>query len=158
PRDHRRRPAGSRVDRSGRVTGAITPTSGGARFVGQRIQRREDARMVTGHGTYVDDVVVPRMVHAAFVRSNVARGRIVSVDVAEALAVDGVVAVLTADDINPHIHASWVDFQGPPGDAPGTPFRALAEGHVRYVGDPIALVLAESRYVAEDACELVVVD
>src|SRR3954464_15130743 len=98
------------------MTAVLEPT-GGARFVGQRIQRREDPRMVTGHGTYVDDVVVPGMLHAAFVRSNVARGRIVSVDIAEAVVVEGVVAVFTADDINPLIHASWVDFQGPPGNA-----------------------------------------
>src|SRR5207237_8673407 len=56
------------------------------------------------------------------------------------------------------VHARWVALQGPPGQIPTTPFRGLADGDVRFVGDPIALVVAESRYVAEDACELVEVD
>jgi carbon-monoxide dehydrogenase large subunit len=140
------------------VTDLARRSGGGARFVGQRIQRREDPRLVTGHGTYVDDIVLPGMLHGAFVRSNVARGTIASLDVSAARKLDGVVAVFTAADLNPRVHASWVDFSGPPGEVPTTPFRALAEGDVRFVGDPIALVIAESRYVAEDACELVEVD
>ncbi len=63
---------------------------GGARFVGQRVVRKEDARFLTGHGQYVDDVVVPGALHAAFVRSDVARGRILSIDTEEAAAIPGV--------------------------------------------------------------------
>ena len=58
-----------------------TTTTGATRFVGQRVQRREDARLVTGHGRYVDDIVVPGMLHASFLRSDAARGTIRSVDV-----------------------------------------------------------------------------
>jgi carbon-monoxide dehydrogenase large subunit len=132
------------------------PSTAGARFVGQRVLRREDARLVTGHGTYVDDVNLPGMVHVAFVRSDVARGRIVSIDVAEARALEGVVAVYTGPDLDADIHENWVDYAGPGGDI--TPFRILADGEVRFAGEPVALVVASSRYVAEDACELVQVD
>ena len=121
------------------------------RYVGQRVQRREDARLVTGHGTYVDDVVVPGALHAAFVRSDLAHGRIESVDTSEALGMEGVHAVLLGSDLNPGMHETWFTMVGR--DAGGAPMTALAEGDVRYVGDPIALVLAESRYLAEDACE-----
>jgi len=127
-----------------------------ARFVGQRLPRREDARLLTGSGAYVDDVVRPGMLHAAFVRSDVARGRIVAVDTTAALALPGVVAVLTAADLNGLTHDVWVDYLGPGVDP--TPFRVLADGDVRFVGDPIAIVVAESRYLAEDGCALVEVE
>jgi carbon-monoxide dehydrogenase large subunit len=137
-------------------------TSGAARFVGQRVERREDARLLTGHGTYVDDVVLPGTLHAAVLRGNAARGQILSIDVTGATELDGVVAVFTAADLNRLVQASWVDFigppAGPPNEAPRTPFRVLAEGDVKFVGDPVALVVATSRYVAEDACELFVFD
>ena len=71
------------------------------RFVGQSVTRREDPRLLTGHGTYVDDVVVPGMLHAAFVRSDLARARITRIDVEAARALDGCHAVLTAADLNP---------------------------------------------------------
>ncbi len=134
----------------------MTATVPGARFVGQRVPRREDARLLAGHGRYVDDVVLPGMLHAAFVRSDVARGRIVAIDTADARAMDGVVAVLTGADLNAEVHANWVDYTGPAGDQPW--FRVLAETDVRFVGEPVAVVLAESRYVAEDACALVAVE
>lgn len=128
----------------------------GRRFVGQRVERREDARLVTGHGRYVDDVAVPGCLHAAFVRSNAARGRITGLDTAAARAVPGVVAIYTAADINGQVGDVWVDYEGPGGHT--DPFRVLAEGDVRFVGEPIAVVLAESRYIAEDACEMIEVD
>ena len=134
-------------------TEASTPS--GNRFVGQRVQRREDARLVTGHGTYVDDVVVPGMLHVAFVRSDVACGTITSLDVEAARALPGVVAVFTGADLNGDVVEAWVDFEG--GDG-GRPFRVLADGDVRFAGEPVALVVAESRYIAEDACDLVEVD
>jgi carbon-monoxide dehydrogenase large subunit len=100
----------------------------GNRFVGQRVQRREDARLVTGHGTYVDDVVLPGMLHAAFVRSDVARGIITSIDVEAARALDGVVAVYTGAELNGDTHESWVDFEGGP---TARPFRTMAEVDIR---------------------------
>lgn len=126
------------------------------RYVGQRVVRDADRRFTTGHGTYLDDVAVAGMVHAAFVRSDVARGVIRSIDVADAAAAPGVVAVLTAADLNPMSGPMYSTLIGP--DAPAPPMRALADGDVRYVGEPIAVVVAESRYLAEDAAELVVAD
>ena len=96
------------------------------------------------------------MLHACFVRSDVARGRIVDIDVSVALAQPGVHAVFVAEDLNPGVHEQWHSQLGP--DGPETPRPPLAEGDVRFVGDPVALVVADDRYIAEDACELVVVD
>ncbi len=127
----------------------------GNRFVGQRVQRREDARLVTGHGTFVDDVVVPGMLHVAFARSDVACGTITHLDVTAARELPGVVAVFTGADLNGDVHQAWVDYEL--GDK-GRPFRVLADGDVRFAGDPYALVVAESRYVAEDACDLIEID
>lgn len=138
------------------MTADAGPPAPGARFVGQRLPRREDARLLTGGGSYVDDVVRPGMLHAAFVRSDVARGRIVAVDVSAALALPGVVAVLTGAELNQQVRECWVDYSGPAGER--TPFRALAQGDVRFVGDPIAVVVAGSRYLAEDGCALVDVE
>jgi carbon-monoxide dehydrogenase large subunit len=128
-----------------------------ARLVGNRINRKEDPRLLTGAGRFVDDVVVPGMLHVAFARSDIARGRIVAVDITDAREATGVVAVLTAADLN-HLlagpmGATPVLSMGPPG-----PNKVLADDEVRYVGDPYALVVAESRALAEDAVELIVLD
>src|SRR2546430_12153152 len=97
-----------------------------ARYAGARVPRVEDARLLTGHGTYVDDVVRPGMLHACFVRSPLARARILGVDAAEALAVDGVHAVFTAGDLNPDVREQWYTLIGR--DVPDTPRPPLAEG------------------------------
>jgi carbon-monoxide dehydrogenase large subunit len=130
--------------------------AGTTRYAGSRVRRVEDARLLTGHGTFVDDVTRPGMLHACFVRSPFARARIVGIETAEALALPGVVAVFGAADLNPEAQQFWYTGQGP--SSPTTPLPPLAEGEARFVGDPVALVVAESRYVAEDAAELVVVD
>jgi carbon-monoxide dehydrogenase large subunit len=127
-----------------------------ARYAGARVLRVEDARLLTGHGTFVDDVVRPGMLHAHFVRSPLARGRIRSIDVSDALALDGVHAVFTAEDLNPGVREHWYSLVGR--NVPDTPRPPLAAGEVRFVGDPVALVVAVDRYVAEDAAALVVVD
>ncbi|MBN2624854.1 MAG: xanthine dehydrogenase family protein [Acidimicrobiales bacterium] len=133
-----------------------TTQAGFTRFTGSRVHRVEDGRLLRGRGTFVDDVERPRMLHACFVRSDVARGRIVDIDVSEALALPGVHAVFVAGDLNPGVHEQWHSQLGP--DGPETPRPPLAEGEVRFVGDPVALVVAGDRYIAEDACELVMVD
>jgi carbon-monoxide dehydrogenase large subunit len=121
-------------------TAPVTLPSGvAARFVGQRMPRLEDQRMVTGHGQYIDDLNKPGMVHVAFVRSAVARGRITGLDATQARRAPGVIAVLTAAEINPR---AQLTSQG----ADQTPRRVLADGDVRFVGDVIAMVVAESRY------------
>jgi carbon-monoxide dehydrogenase large subunit len=132
------------------------------RYVGQSVKRREDPRLLTGHGRYVDDVQIPGTLHLAFVRSNIARGRILSIDVSEALNIEGVEAIYTGADLNPLCGPIWSSMTGPRIEMGGQtvypPANVLAETDVRYVGDPIAIVLATSRYIAEDAAELVVVD
>jgi carbon-monoxide dehydrogenase large subunit len=128
----------------------------GARFVGQRVARREDPRLLTGRGRFVDDVTLPGQLHVAFVRSDVAAGRIVSLDADAARALPGVRAVLTGADLNPVSGPLWTTTLGPP--VFGPPLHPLAAADVRFVGDPIAVVVAENRYIAEDACELVQVE
>jgi aerobic carbon-monoxide dehydrogenase large subunit len=127
-----------------------------ARYAGSRVHRVEDERLLTGHGTFVDDVVRPGMLHACFVRSPFARARLLGIDATAALALEGVHAVFTAGDLNRRVHELWYSMIGK--DIPDTPRPPLAEGEARFVGDPVALVVADSRYVAEDAVDLVEVD
>ncbi|MBV8966729.1 MAG: xanthine dehydrogenase family protein, partial [Mycobacteriaceae bacterium] len=127
-----------------------------ARYAGARVPRVEDARLLTGHGTFVDDVKRPGMLHACFVRSPFARARINAIDASAALALPGVRAVFTAAELNPDVKEAWHAVAGK--DIPDTPRPPLAEGEAKFVGDPVALVVAESRYLAEDAVELVDVD
>ncbi|MFF0081781.1 xanthine dehydrogenase family protein molybdopterin-binding subunit [Streptomyces canus] len=131
-------------------------TPDGAAYAGTRTLRVEDPRLLTGAGTYVDDVVRPGMLHACFVRSPMARARILGIDMSEALQLDGVHAVFTASDLNPGVREQWYTLHGR-GEA-DTPRPPLADGEVRFVGDPVAMIVAADRYIAEDAAELVVVD
>jgi carbon-monoxide dehydrogenase large subunit len=133
------------------VEGAVAP-----RYAGTRVQRVEDSRLLTGKGTFVDDVTRPGMLHACFVRSPFARARINGIDASAALALPGVRAVFTAADLNPDVKEAWHAIAGK--DVPDTPRPPLAEGEAKFVGDPVALVVAESRYIAEDANELVEID
>jgi carbon-monoxide dehydrogenase large subunit len=125
-----------------------------ARFIGQRLPRKEDPRLLTGKGSFVDDIVLPGMLHAAFVRSPIARGRIRSIDAAAARDIPGVHAVLTAED-QARSHVTMHTFFMVPTEVAMTP---LAADRVAYVGQPVAMVIADERYVAEDAAGLVVVD
>ena len=134
-------------------------TDVGMRNVGARVFRSEDPRILTGRGHYIDDLVLPGMLHAAFMRSTVPHGRLLSVDVSEARELPGVIAVYTGADM---AEKSTI---GTPGGTIGMnqmpgmnvpSFYSLATDKVRYVGDPIAMVVAESRAIAEDAVELIV--
>jgi carbon-monoxide dehydrogenase large subunit len=130
----------------------------GARAIGARVLRAEDPRILTGRGHYIDDVTLPGMLHAAFKRSTVPHGRLRSVDTSAARALPGVVAVYTAEELaeftNPGAPGAAIGMNMMPGlSAPAV--LALASDKVRYVGDPIALVVAEDRYIAEDALELI---
>ncbi|GAB2831462.1 xanthine dehydrogenase family protein molybdopterin-binding subunit [Actinocorallia aurea] len=127
----------------------------GSRYAGTRVRRVEDRRLLTGHGSFVDDVTRPGQLHACFVRSPLARARIGAIDASEALALDGVHAVYTAADLNPAAREAWYTLIGQVEDVPRPP---LAEDEVRFVGDPVALVVAEDRYIAEDAVDLVIVE
>lgn len=124
--------------------------------VGTPLRRREDRRLLTGASRFLDDIRLPGMVHAAIVRSPHAHARIVRVEPGAARAMPGVVAVLTAEDLPspvPRIPAPPMF----PGVA-ATTHPLLADGIVRYVGQPVAVVVAGSRYTAEDAAEAVVVE
>lgn len=137
------------------VGASVSMTTAG-RHVGARVARVEDLRLLTGHGEFVDDIVRPGLLHACFVRSPFARARILGIDARPALALPGVHAVLTGADLNPAVQELWYTIIGP--NVPDNPRPPLADGEVRFVGDPVALVLADDRYVAEDAVELVDVE
>ena len=129
--------------------------------IGQRAIRNEDARLLTGRALFVDDVHLPGMLHVAFLRSEHAHGRLRGVDVDVARRRPGVVAVYTAPDLGDY----WKP--GPllvsPAPSPGLVFNEatqvpLARDKVRHAGEPIAMVVAESRYIAEDALGELMVD
>jgi len=133
----------------------MTTAAGPAgRFIGAAVHRKEDRRLLTGHGVYTDDVALPGMLHAAFLRSTVAKGTIHSIGTSAAEEAAGVVAVLTWRDFDGLIGEAWHAMLGEQLQVP----PPLASSDVRHVGDPIALVIAESRYLAEDALELIDVE
>ncbi len=125
--------------------------------IGASSKRREDKRFLTGKGRYVDDMNRPGQAHVHFLRSDMAHGRIVSLDVSAAEAAPGVIKVFTSKDFESvgGIPCGWqiTDRHGQPMKEPKHPI--LAEGKVRHVGDPIVAVVAETRAQAKDAAELV---
>lgn len=127
---------------------------GAHRYVGKRTPRKEDARLLTGRGQFVDDVRLPGMLHCAFARSPVARGRITAIDTSAALDIPGVHAVYTQPDFA-HVPLKVMNFFFGPCAAPVT---ILADGRVACVGDPIAMVIAESRALAEDAAAVIEIE
>jgi carbon-monoxide dehydrogenase large subunit len=122
------------------------------KLVGERVKRREDPRLIQGRGTYVDDVKVAGMQHLAFKRSDIAHGRIVSIDTSAAEALDGVEAVFTGAQI-----AAFLQPMPIATPFPSPEHRAVAVDVVRYVGEPVAVVVAADRYLARDAAEAIVV-
>ena len=129
------------------------------RYTGASIKRSEDPRILTGAGRYVDDIKLPGMLHAAFVRSPLAHARVLSADVSAARALPGVVAVFTGADLDAMTVPAPDPLLALIGGAGPTPeFTLLATDKVRLVGDPVAIVIAESRYLAEDGCDLVEVE
>lgn len=122
-------------------------------YIGQAIPRQDHLRLTTGRGRYVSDIVLPGMLHLAIVRSTRAHARIQALDLEAARRQPGVVGVFGPDDIRPVMRP----IPSSPADPAVDAFQptALADGVVRYVGEPVAAVLAENRYLAEDAAELV---
>src|SRR5689334_2777559 len=123
-------------------------------FIGTPMERREDLRFLRGRGAYVDDLKLPGLLHAVILRSAVAHGRLISIDASGALGLPGVHAVITSADM--------------PGGPPIVPMRlqplpefrpfeqpVIAHDKVRYVGEPIAVILADSVAIGEDALEVI---
>jgi carbon-monoxide dehydrogenase large subunit len=133
----------------------------GFRYIGQPLERKEDRRLLAGRGKFIADVQLPRMAHVAFARSPVAHGRIRSIEVSAAQRLAGVIAVYTARELSlapvPGLQnkppASWRARVEHAIDAPDQPL--IAAETVRYAGEAYAVVVAETRYIAEDAIELI---
>ena len=122
-------------------------------LVGQRVRRREDPRLVRGHGSYVDDVKLPGMLHLAFRRSDVAHGAIRSIDTSAAEAMPGVELVLTGAQLAETLPPMPVATPFPAPD-----HHSVAPDRVRYVGEPVAVVVAADRYAAADAAAAIAVE
>src|SRR2546421_7731572 len=126
------------------------------KYVGKRIKRAEDPRLIKGLAHYVDDIGLPGTLHVAFVRSMYAHARIISIDSTDALKVPGVIAVYTGKDIATKIGpvpcaAALPDLKVPD-------YRVLATDKALFVGHPIAAIVATDKYAARDAVDLVAVD
>ena len=131
------------------------------RYFGQPIKRNEDPRLLTGRALFVDDVHLPGMLHVAFLRSDLAHARINSIDVSAARQRPGVVAVYTADDLGDYWKPGPLLVPPPPIDKIVFHQRTqvpLAKGKVRHAGEALVMVVAESRYIAEDALDDIYVD
>ena len=126
------------------------------KLVGERVPRVEDRRLITGRSQYVDDIVRPRMVYAVIVRSIYAHARVKGINVEAARRAPGVLAVFTGEDVRGAIGSVPVASHLPDLKIPEHPVLAL--GKVRYVGEPIAVVVAEDRYLARDAADLIEVE
>jgi carbon-monoxide dehydrogenase large subunit len=134
---------------------AATTTSGGP--IGRRMKRKEDPRLITGRGNYVDDMALPGMLHMALVRSPFAHAKITSIDKSAAESRQGIYAVLTGEDIDvgAPLPMVWV----PPGIEVKTPEHwPLARGEVNHVGDPVAVIVGGDKYGVIDAAADVVVE
>jgi aerobic carbon-monoxide dehydrogenase large subunit len=132
----------------------------GASMIGQSVKRKEDVRFLTGAGQYTSDVAVPHATHACFLRSPHAHANILRIDTSRAKTAPGVAAVFTGADLTGvnGLPCGWLitSTDGTPMKEP--PHPVLAQGKVRYVGDGVALVIADTMHHAKDAAELIDVD
>ncbi|MGH7334968.1 MAG: molybdopterin-dependent oxidoreductase [Candidatus Rokuibacteriota bacterium] len=141
------------ISRAAATTAAppAAPTDEGDGYIGRSVVRPQTARLVAGRGTFTDDVKLPRMLHAAFVRSPHAHARIVDIETAEALALPGVVAVVTGEEMA-RLCEPWVGVLLNYAGMKSAPQPALAIDKAVWQGEPVVAVVAESRALAEDAC------
>jgi carbon-monoxide dehydrogenase large subunit len=129
------------------------------KFIGKSIKRVEDKRFITGYGRYTDDIVLPGMTYAYILRSPYAHANIRSIDTSEAAAMKGVVTIMTGEEVGHYgVPCGWqVNFKN--GDImKEPPHPLLVKDKVRHVGDAVALVVAESRELAQDAAEAIIID
>ncbi|HEY3246795.1 MAG TPA: xanthine dehydrogenase family protein molybdopterin-binding subunit [bacterium] len=126
-------------------------------WIGRPLRRREDPKFLRGQGSFVDDLALPRMAHVVFVRSAVAHGRLRAIHTGEARAAPGVLAVVTAADLGGRVQPV-IPFTPEGAQLARAPHSILAVDKVRYVGEPVVAVLAETRAAAEDAAALITLD
>src|SRR5512141_196827 len=129
---------------------------------GQSVTRNEDPYLLTGKAEFIDDIELPGMLHAAFLRSDYSHAKVLKIDVSAALKRPGVVAVYTAEDFGDYWKPGPLQVP-PPTAIKGSVFHArtlipMAKDRVRFSGEPLAVIIAESRYIAEDAFDDIVVD
>ena len=128
------------------------------KWVGTSVRRKQDARLLTGKGTYVDDMKLPGMLYCTVLRSPYPHAKIKNVDVSEAVKLPGVVAAITGEDAKEYPLSAVIDL-APFGQRTVTGYAfPIAVDKVRYVGEPVAAVAATDRYVAEDALDLIKVE
>jgi len=141
---------------SGPINDKLVTAAGirATRFVGKRVPRKEDPRLLTGRGQFVDDVALPGMLHCAFARSPIARGTITAIDTSAAQDLPGVFAVYTQADLDAR-PVQMLSFFLLPSEVEITP---LARDTIAYCGEPVVLVIAESRQIAEDGASLIDVE
>src|SRR5919198_1230085 len=137
----------------------------GAKYFGAAVKRREDPRFLRGEARYVDDVKLPSMLHAAFLRSPHAHARLRAVRTEAAATMPGVVAVYTFSDLEPWMKPLPLFGAPPPGLAAAVSFEVrqaqqfpLCRDRARYVGEIVAMVVADTRARAEDAAERIEVE
>ncbi|WP_042355515.1 xanthine dehydrogenase family protein molybdopterin-binding subunit [Bacillus rubiinfantis] len=126
-----------------------------AQVVGRPLKRKEDPKLITGHGQFTDDIKLPGLLFAAFKRSQYAHAKIKSIDVSKAMQFPGVVAVLTGKDVQDKIKPIRSIWLVPGCDLIPKDRMPLAVDKVNYAGEAVALVVADSRYTARDALELI---
>jgi carbon-monoxide dehydrogenase large subunit len=134
------------------VSDVVPPVAARPKYVGTAVRRLEDKRLLLGRGRYVGDIKLPGMLHMAVLRGSVAHARIVGIDTSMARQLPGVVAAVTATDLPSLGPLPCIDLYP---DAKPALHRVLAEHKVRYVGEPVAAVVATDPYVAEDALDLI---
>jgi len=133
-------------------------TKDSKRWVGTSVKRKEDAALLTGEATFVDDINLPGMLYCSILRSTYAHARIKKVDASEAKKLPGVAAVITGEDMKEYPLAPQMELSHFQLKSPGGHAFPIAWDKVRYVGEPVAAVAAIDRYIAEDALELIQVD
>jgi carbon-monoxide dehydrogenase large subunit len=131
-------------------------TKSNGKYVGARVLRKEDPRLLSGKGAYVDDIHLPNTAHVAFLRSPHANARIQSIDVSRARALEGVLDIVTGPDLKDQLPP--IAPMGALPDMKSPDNLVLAIGCVRYVGEPVAAVVAEDPYIARDALDLIQVE
>ncbi len=146
------------------TTGCETRTQFGAimteKIFGGRVKRVEDPRLLRGQGRFIDDIRLPNMAHAAFVRSPFAHARLTGIDKSAAEAMDGVIAVYGFNDLRPHLTQDRLPVEFPSGvpNAENAGPFVLVKDEAMYAGECVAIVIAETRHIAEDAAALVEMD